>query len=244
MLPTITAERKTPLLPPMITEDELPDWLILDEEDVRQKVVEEETKRISALSGRRQRKEVRYHDELTENEWLHAVDEGLDPEDIIKQRQEDRAAGKISDNEDQDGSDSDDGKKRKKRRKSRVKKTADDDEPKSKKRRSKAPKAKKEDVDPKVQEQMNELIDFIMTYRDADGRELAKPFIKLPSKNELPDYYNLIAVPVDLKKIKDRLKKNKYKTLDDFTADFSLLISNTQMYNMDGSLIFDDSVIP
>ena len=83
MLPTITAERKTPLLPPMITEEELPDWLTLDEEDVRQKVAEEETKRISALSGRRQRKEVRYHDELTENEWLHAVGKFLTIDSIV-----------------------------------------------------------------------------------------------------------------------------------------------------------------
>ena len=83
MLPTITAERKTPLLPPMITEEELPDWLTLDEEDVRQKVAEEETKRISALSGRRQRKEVRYHDELTENEWLHAVGKFLKTDSIV-----------------------------------------------------------------------------------------------------------------------------------------------------------------
>jgi hypothetical protein len=33
--------------------------------------------------------------------------------------------------------------------------------------------------------------------------------MKLPSKQELPDYYNIIKRPIDIKKIQQRLEENK-----------------------------------
>jgi len=33
--------------------------------------------------------------------------------------------------------------------------------------------------------------------------------MKLPSKQELPDYYNIIKKPIDIKKIQQRLEENK-----------------------------------
>lgn len=43
----------------------------------------------------------------------------------------------------------------------------------------------------------------------SDGRTLSGPFMKLPSKQELPDYYNIIKRPIDIKKIQQRLEENK-----------------------------------
>lgn len=43
----------------------------------------------------------------------------------------------------------------------------------------------------------------------SDGRTLSGPFMKLPSKQELPDYYNIIKKPIDIKKIQQRLEENK-----------------------------------
>jgi SWI/SNF-related matrix-associated actin-dependent regulator of chromatin subfamily A protein 2/4 len=33
--------------------------------------------------------------------------------------------------------------------------------------------------------------------------------MKLPSKQELPDYYNIIKKPIDIKKIQQRLEESK-----------------------------------
>lgn len=39
----------------------------------------------------------------------------------------------------------------------------------------------------------------------ASGRQLSEVFIQLPSRKELPEYYELIRKPVDFRKIKVRL---------------------------------------
>jgi len=39
-----------------------------------------------------------------------------------------------------------------------------------------------------------------------NGRQLSEVFIQLPSRKELPEYYELIRKPVDFRKIKVRLK--------------------------------------
>lgn len=40
------------------------------------------------------------------------------------------------------------------------------------------------------------------------GRQLSEVFVQLPSRKELPEYYELIRKPVDFKKIKVRKDKN------------------------------------
>lgn len=43
----------------------------------------------------------------------------------------------------------------------------------------------------------------------ASGRQLSEVFIQLPSRKELPEYYELIRKPVDFRKIKVRSEKKK-----------------------------------
>lgn len=70
-----------------------------------------------------------------------------------------------------------------------------------------------------------------------DGRILSEPFIKLPSKKDLPDYYDVIKQPMDFKRIKQKLKENKYGTIEEINSDINILCNNAQIYNMDGSLV-------
>ena len=42
----------------------------------------------------------------------------------------------------------------------------------------------------------------MMSYCSASGRQLSEVFIQLPSRKELPEYYELIRKPVDFRKIK------------------------------------------
>jgi len=69
------------------------------------------------------------------------------------------------------------------------------------------------------------------------GRRLSDPFLQLPARKELPDYYEMIKRPVDIKKIRDRIKQHRYRSLDDLEDDFMLMCKNTQAYNMEGSLV-------
>jgi SWI/SNF-related matrix-associated actin-dependent regulator of chromatin subfamily A protein 2/4 len=64
----------------------------------------------------------------------------------------------------------------------------------------------------------------------------------LPTRRELPDYYEIIKKPIDLKRIQARMKDNKYLSMDMLQADIDLMARNTQEYNVEGSLIFDDSI--
>ena len=72
-------------------------------------------------------------------------------------------------------------------------------------------KAKKKggQVDKKLQKKMRKLMDIVKQYKDHDERVLSEPFYKLPSKKELPDYYDLIRRPMDIFKIEAKIEDGK-----------------------------------
>ncbi|EOA95590.1 Putative global transcription activator SNF2L4, partial [Anas platyrhynchos] len=77
----------------------------------------------------------------------------------------------------------------------------------------------------------------------SSGRQLSEVFIQLPSRKELPEYYELIRKPVDFKKIKERIRNHKYRSLNDLEKDVMLLCQNAQTFNLEGSLIYEDSIV-
>lgn len=198
----------------LITEDELPDWLVKEDDEVDRWNYEED----SILGrGSRQRKEVDYTDSLTEKEWLKAIDGENDFED---EEEDDR-----------------DKKQRKsKKRKSRRAESEDSDgEPLKKK---KAPV----EVDPKVKKQMQKVMRDVIRYADAEGRVLSIEFMKLPSRQKRPDYYEIIRKPVDIKRIMQRIEDGKYFDFAQVEKDFVQLCQNAQIYNEEQSLIYEDSI--
>lgn len=94
----------------------------------------------------------------------------------------------------------------------------------------------------KLHKQIKFLIDILINYK-AEGRVLSDPFLQLPTRRELPDYYEIIKKPIDLKKIQAKIKDSKYSSLDQLQVDIDLMFKNTQEYNMEGSLIYEDSVV-
>lgn len=92
-------------------------------------------------------------------------------------------------------------------------------------------------ISPKLQERMKRLLQIVIDYKDKDQRVLSEPFMKLPTRKELPDYYEVIKRPVDFHRIKTRVRDGKYRTMDELEADITLLCKNAQTYNMDGSLV-------
>ncbi|XP_015906861.2 probable global transcription activator SNF2L2 [Parasteatoda tepidariorum] len=209
--------------PRLMEEDELPPWLIKDDAEVERLTNEEEEDKIFGR-GSRQRKEVDYSDSLTDKQWLKAIEDGnLDELETTRRR---RCAPGTS------------GKKRKKE-----KEIDPDAEPEKKKRRGRPPMEKMQPNPPRLTVQMRKLLDIVIHYKDSDDRVLSKAFMQLPSKRELPDYYDVIKKPVDLQKIKNRIKDHRYRSLDDLETDFMLLCKNAQTYNVEGSMIYEDSLV-
>ncbi|XP_055382309.1 histone acetyltransferase KAT2A [Condylostylus longicornis] len=59
----------------------------------------------------------------------------------------------------------------------------------------------------------------------------AWPFLKPVNAAEVPDYYDHIKYPMDLKTMTDRLKKGYYVTRRLFMADMARIFSNCRLYN-------------
>ncbi|GAB0086937.1 ATP-dependent helicase brm [Sergentomyia squamirostris] len=199
----------------LIDESELPDWLVKEDEEVDRWNYEEDE---ILGRGSRQRKEVDYTDSLTEKEWLKAIDDGIDFEDEEEEEKEKKKKGR--------------------KRKSKRVEDSDDDSV------SGMPvKKRKGQADPKLKKQMKRIMTMVMKYTDSEGRILSEPFMKLPSKRELPDYYEIIKKPLDIKKILQRIEDGKYMDFSDLERDFIQLCQNAQIYNEETSLIYADSIM-
>merc|ERR1719282_591442 len=175
---------------------------------------DEEKKALELGRGNRSRKETNYDDQLSEKEWLKAI--GAEDEEF------------------EDDDEVDDGAKKKSGKKQKRREEEEEDEPKKKKKKS---------AFKKLQKQMRKLLEIVIQYEDQDGRVLSDPFMKLPTRKELPDYYEVIRKPVDITKILTKIEDGKFDDMDALERDFMLLCANTQKYNEDGSLIHEDSIV-
>uniref|UniRef100_A0A3Q3J597 Bromo domain-containing protein n=2 Tax=Monopterus albus TaxID=43700 RepID=A0A3Q3J597_MONAL len=134
-------------------------------------------------------------------------------------------------------------KKRKRKRRQDKDSSSRDDGTKAKKRRGRPPAEKLSPNPPRLTKQMNTIIDTVINYRDGSGRQLSEVFVQLPSRKELPEYYELIRKPVDFKKIKERVRNHKYRNVGDLEKDVMLLCHNAQTFNLEGSQIYEDSIV-
>ncbi|XP_068280405.1 probable global transcription activator SNF2L2 [Nyctibius grandis] len=133
--------------------------------------------------------------------------------------------------------------KKRKRRRNFNKDSGKEDGEKAKKRRGRPAAEKLSPNPPKLTKQMNAIIDTVINYKDSSGRQLSEVFIQLPSRKELPEYYELIRKPMDFKKIKERIRNHKYRNLSDLEKDVMLLCHNAQTFNLEGSQIYEDSIV-
>uniref|UniRef100_A0A671R310 Probable global transcription activator SNF2L2 n=1 Tax=Sinocyclocheilus anshuiensis TaxID=1608454 RepID=A0A671R310_9TELE len=205
--------------PRLMEEDELPSWILKDDAEVKRLTCEEEEEKIFGR-GSRHRRDVDYSDALTEKQWLRAIEDGnleeIEEEIRLKRRKRRRHVDKDMRREDAD---------------------------KAKKRRGRPPAERLSPNPPKLTKQMNAIVDTVINYKDASGRQLSEVFVQLPSRKELPEYYELIRKPVDFKKIKERVRNHKHRSVSDLEKDVMLLCHNAQTYNLEGSQIYEDSIV-
>ncbi|KAG0020921.1 hypothetical protein BGZ80_003337 [Entomortierella chlamydospora] len=86
-----------------------------------------------------------------------------------------------------------------------------------------------------------ELYKLILNHKDKTGRELADIFLALPSKEEYPEYYEIIKSPMSLQLVLSRIKSGHYKTVEDFDREFQLIFENALIFNEDTSRINKDA---
>lgn len=95
---------------------------------------------------------------------------------------------------------------------------------------------------PVIKQKLRTLYDAIKEYTDNKGRKLSIIFMKLPSKTDYPDYYEVIKRPIDLDKIGNKLKSGQYETLEEMLSDFVLMFDNACKYNEPDSQIYKDAL--
>ena len=143
----------------------MPEFLLQDMDDDEEEAEAERVQQEELEMGRRRgKKDVTYHENLSEKDWLKAIGAEEDESD-------DGTGG---------GYQEETPKKKKKKR------GRDDEDDDSRRKKRKANK--------KLVKKMMKLIEAVVQYEDSDGRILSEPFNKLPSRKELPDYYEVKAV--------------------------------------------------
>lgn len=86
------------------------------------------------------------------------------------------------------------------------------------------------------------IYDTIRDYKEpGSNRQLSSIFMRLPSKTDYPDYYEIIKHPIDMERIFSKIRQQMYNTIDDITNDFLLMFKNACTYNESDSQIYKDA---
>ncbi len=95
-------------------------------------------------------------------------------------------------------------------------------------------------------DQLRELMDLVhervQANTDDDGRYRCDIFLDLPSREDYPDYYEAIKNPFCLNQIVERINSGDYHNLAQFVADYDLIFGNAMIYNVEGSLVYEDAL--
>ncbi|XP_055342258.1 transcription activator BRG1-like [Paramacrobiotus metropolitanus] len=222
----ILEEARTPggPKPRLMEEDELPSWLCKDEKEIERLTADSDEDRIFGR-GSRQRKEVDYSEDLLEKQFLESLE-------VVEEDEEDSPEPAKPP-------------PGRKRGRARYEEESDESEEvgPTTSSRSRRKIVAKPDLAAKTRDDIQKMFDILVSYQDTDGRVLSGPFMKLPTRRELPDYYQVIRKPLDLNKIERGMQEGKYKTVESFEHDILLMCKNAQEYNVEGSLIYQDSEV-
>lgn len=90
---------------------------------------------------------------------------------------------------------------------------------------------------------MKQLYNCLIEYKEPKtNRSLILAFMSLPSRKGIPGYYTVIAKPIAMNKIRDRIEKKLYPNLSTIIDDFKLMFENCKFFNEDGSQIYEDVI--
>ncbi|KAF2169729.1 hypothetical protein M409DRAFT_64761 [Zasmidium cellare ATCC 36951] len=143
--------------------------------------------------------------------------------------------------EDDDGEEDEEGRKKKRRGPrsgtSIAKREAAEDQEGGKRSRGRPPKL----LTP-MEARIQAILKGIRKPRNNRSTLMIKHFDRLPDKAQMPEYYVEIKNPMAYDQLKRKVKRKKYKMLDEFMADVNLMFNNAKQYNTDDSQIYKDAV--
>ncbi|CAP96635.1 hypothetical protein E8E15_005628 [Penicillium rubens] len=250
--------------PRLMSEQELPDIYMQEDNPVTEEVEMEVTGR-----GARERKVTKYDDGLTEEQWLMAVDADDDSIEAAIARKEARVerrkanrAGRDDDESSPEPSIIDDDEtpqKQKRRRGPPPKRKAEEvveETPQPKRKRGRQPKIP-DTLNPTDRANLTRILDTVVqSLMDMEAevqpegsdseegpmvRSIIEPFMKPPPRSYYPDYYMIIQNPIAMEAIQKKIKRADYQSLKEFRNDIHLLCQNARTYNEDGSVLFQDA---
>ncbi|KAI8614148.1 SNF2 family N-terminal domain-containing protein [Chytriomyces sp. MP71] len=245
--------------PRLIQEQELPDCYKVDFYSLKPEEADD------LLSIRpRDRKQVRYGEVLSEEQWLQAVDSGT-LDEAIKKKEEERSkraakkgadgAGPIeafSDEEDDGAPDEpefqEEDEEVKPRRITKAAYSATSGSLKKRGKKSKAEMLANDILAVDDRELLTSIckacVNAVREATDDSSSKLryrSAVFEDLPSKRTYKDYYEMIQNPISIEQIQKKVNGMKYYKLQEFVSDFTLLFNNARIYNTEGSEVHEDA---
>ncbi|KAI8851348.1 SNF2 family N-terminal domain-containing protein [Chytridium lagenaria] len=256
----VEAEKARGALPRLMTEDELPQQYKVDLSKVPREKKELEV-------GPRERKQVRYNEVLTEEQWLDAVEEGdlelaiQKKEEKLERRQRRKIAKVGSKMEESDNDDNDEdyqsseeevapppipmkrGRGRPRKNEVVVKKKQRSESPEKEiKRRGRKPKPRvveEDKIDAGKRRGLKRVFEAVLK---ANFPIPIGHFQVSTVKRWYKDYYAIITDPIALDTIEERAQGIRYSSIEDFMVDIRLMVKNARTYNQEGSAIVVDAL--
>ncbi|RKP40310.1 SNF2 family N-terminal domain-containing protein, partial [Dimargaris cristalligena] len=222
--------------------------------------VDAEKKELANLERKnRVRSAVHYDDVLSEEQWLDAIEEGNDVDELSRKKRESRErrrqrvilAGEGSDTERDSssvlGMSSTPGEPRKR---GRPRKNTIGYSPARGATGRGTKRRKTTDIDPlpaHVREALSTVFEksyeaVLNCVDPVDGRLRSDLFVELPSKREYPQYYTIIRKPIAMSMIRKRMRSNTYTSVADFRKDFEQMFTNACTFNEEGSWVYVDAL--
>lgn len=244
----MNAQRRTRLM----QEHELPPWALRASSEIDAIMNKGFVDTEKYGSGKRAKKEVVYDDNLTEAQFLRAVDKGSLDEAIEKKRSRRAKARELgeeteSDTDEEgenearvsDKEDSDDGKpvKRKKTSKGKASK------PKRTKKSESLPDESVSTAEDPQSQVIKNLIQKLLDFQDSTGRQISEGFLRAPTAQQDPEYAKVIKAPMDFETIKKNIDLGGYRSVSDLELDMELLVNNARTFYDEGTQQYEDAGI-
>lgn len=70
---------------------------------------------------------------------------------------------------------------------------------------------------------------------------LCDTFIRAPKRRQEPSYYDVVANPIDLLRVQQKLKTDSYDDIEELTSDVDLLVKNAKAFYKSDSIEYQDA---